>query len=163
MLFVVGSGRPFRKQRCFMAFIKEMKFTVSSVIENLTSAGLADGEAERTAITAEGFYKINGETYEMTYSEKTEGGKVVTTIVASKDEVRVIRRGAVDSEIVFREGESHSSVYTVAPYSFDTTVDCRKIRFGLSNNGGRLDIFYGMNIGGADKSVRMRIDCELGG
>ena len=85
-----------------MAFIKEMKFTVSSVIENLTSAGLADGDAERTAITAEGFYKINGETYEITYSEKTEGGKVVSTIIASKDEVRVIRRGAVDSEMVFR-------------------------------------------------------------
>lgn len=146
-----------------MGFIKEMKFIISSVIENLTPEGLSDGEPERTAITADGFYKINGDTYEISYTENTEGGKVVSTIVASKEEVRVMRRGAVDSEMVFREGESHTSVYTVSPYSFDTTVSCRKIRFGLTKDGGRVDIFYGMNIGGAKKSVRMRIDCELGG
>ena len=144
-----------------MAFIKEMKFNVSSIIENLTPSGLPDGEPERTGITVDGFYKINGDSYEITYSEMTEGGKVVSTIVASSDEVRVIRHGAVDSEMVFVEGKSHTSVYTVAPYSFDTVVTCRKIRFGLDKNGGRLDIYYGMNIGGADKSVKMRIDCAL--
>jgi len=146
-----------------MAFIKEMKFTVSSVIENLTPAGLPDGEPERTSLTAEGFYKINGDAYEITYTEMTEGGKVISTIIIDGKGVRVIRRGAVDSEMVFIEGESHSSVYTVSPYSFDTTVSCRKIRSALGKDGGRLDIFYGMNIGGADKSVRMRIDCVLGG
>ena len=146
-----------------MAFIKEMKFTVSSVIENLTPAGLPDGEPERTSLTAEGFYKINGDAYEITYTEMTEGGKVISTIIIDGKGVRVIRRGAVDSEMVFIEGESHSSVYTVSPYSFDTTVSCRKIRSTLGKDGGRLDIFYGMNIGGADKSVRMRIECVLGG
>ena len=146
-----------------MAFIKEMKFTVSSVIDNLTPSGLAEGEPERTSIAAEGFYKISEESYEISYTETTEGSKVISTIIAGANEVRVIRRGAVDSEMVFREGESHSSVYTVSPYSFDTTVTCRKIRSTLTKDGGRLDIFYGMNIGGADKSVRMRIDCTLGG
>ena len=146
-----------------MAFIKEMKFTVSSVIENLTPQGLVDGDPERTSVTARGFYKIDGETFEINYNEMTEGGKVVTSIIASRGEVRVIRRGAVISEMVFADGRQHSSVYTVSQYSFDAVVSCRKIRFGLDNNGGRLDIFYGMNIGGADKSVRMRIDCALGG
>ena len=91
-----------------MAFIKEMKFTVSSVIDNLTPSGLAEGEPERTSIAAEGFYKISEESYEISYTETTEGGKVISTIIAGANEVRVIRRGAVDSEMVFREGESHS-------------------------------------------------------
>jgi uncharacterized beta-barrel protein YwiB (DUF1934 family) len=142
-----------------MAFIKEMKFRISSVIDNLGASGLPDGDPERTEISVDGFYKIDGDNYEITYSEMTDGGKVVSTITVSSGEVRVIRRGAVDSEMVFIEGESHSSVYTVSPYSFDTVVTCRKVRMGLDKDGGRLDIFYGMNIGGADKSVRMRIDC----
>ncbi len=143
-----------------MAFIKEMKFKISSVIVNLTQSGLPDGAPERTEISVDGFYKINGENYEIDYSENTEGGKVVSTIEVTSESVRVLRHGAVESEMVFAEGKSHSSVYTVVPYSFDTAVTCKKIRCGLDNNGGRLDIFYDMNIGGADKSVRMRIDCS---
>ena len=142
-----------------MAFIKEMKFKISSVITNLGASGLPDGEPERTEIETVGFYKINGENFEIDYSENTEGGRVVTTISVSEDGVRVLRHGAVESDMRFSEGVSHSSLYTVSPYSFDTVVRCKKIRCGLDNNGGRLDIFYDMTIGGAEKSVRMRIDC----
>ena len=143
-----------------MAFIKEMKFNISSVIVNLTPSGLPDGTPERTEISVDGFYKINGGNYEIDYSENTEGGKVVSAIEVNGESVRVTRHGAVESEMAFTEGKAHSSVYTVVPYSFDTVVTCKKIRCGLDNNGGRLDIFYDMNIGGADKSVRMRIDCS---
>ena len=143
-----------------MAIIKEMKFKISSVIVNLNQSGLPEGTPERNEISVDGFYKINGEDYEIDYSENTEGGKVISTIEISSQSVRVVRRGAVESEMVFAEGKSHSSVYTVVPYSFDTVVTCKRIRCGLDNNGGRLDIFYDMNIGGADKSVRMRIDCS---
>ena len=144
-----------------MAFIKEMKFRISSVIDNLSPSGLPEGEPERTEICTEGFYKTDGRSAEITYSELTEGGKVVSTITADADCVRVTRRGAVDSDMIFREGAAHSSLYTVAPYSFDTEVRCRKIRNGLTGSGGRLDIFYDMSIGGAEKSVKMRVECAL--
>ena len=142
-----------------MAFIKEMIFKISSVIENLTPSGLTDGEPERTEITLEGFYKTDGESVEITYTDKTEGGRVVSVITAEPGCVRVVRRGGVESDMIFKTGEIHKSLYTVSPYSFDTEVRCRKIRYGLTRSGGRLEVFYDMSIGGADKSVRMRIDC----
>ena len=143
-----------------MAIIKEMKFYISSSIDNLTKEGLADGEPERNDITVEGFYKISDEGYEITYSEMTEGGKVVSDIVITASSVTVKRRGAVDSEMVFSEGLLHKSLYTVSPYSFDAEVLTKRIRNGLTKDGGRIDIFYNMKIGGADKAVKMRIDCR---
>ena len=111
-------------------------------------------------ITVEGFYKISDEGYEITYSEMTEGGKVVSDIVITASSVTVKRRGAVDSEMVFSEGLLHKSLYTVSPYSFDAEVLTKRIRNGLTKDGGRIDIFYNMKIGGADKAVKMRIDCR---
>ena len=143
-----------------MAIIKEMKFYISSSIDNLTKDGLADGEPERNDITVEGFYKISDEGYEITYSEMTEGGKVVSDIIITTSSVTVKRRGAVDSEMVFSEGLLHKSLYTVSPYSFDAEVLTKRIRNGLTKDGGRIDIFYNMKIGGADKAVKMRIDCR---
>ena len=71
--------------------------------------------------------------------------------------VRVVRHGALESELVFREGESTESVYAVGPYKFDATVKTRRIRNTITELGGTLTLYYDMNVGGAEKSVRMRI------
>ena len=141
-----------------MAIIKEKKFKISSVIENLLPSGLVDGEPERTDISPEGFLKISEGGYEITYTEQTEGGKVISDITVSENTVRVKRVGAVSSDMLFDVGRTHASVYTVSPYSFDVEVTAKKIRNNLTRDTGRLDIHYSMKIGGADKAVRMKIE-----
>lgn len=142
-----------------MAIIKEMRFCVSSHIENLASAGLSDSSTEKTEITPEGFYKIDGEEYIITYNEQTEGDRVFTEITVQGGKVTLTRRGAVISDMLFAEGEIHKSEYSVPPYTFDTVITTKKVRNNLTRDGGRLDLFYEMNIGGQDKKVRMRIEC----
>lgn len=142
-----------------MAIIKEKKFRISSVIENLLPSGLTDGEPEKTEITPEGFLKISDDEYVITYSEMTEGGKVISDITVKGSSVRVKRVGAVESDMYFEEGLLHKSLYGVPPYSFDTDIITKKVRNNLTRDGGRVDIFYNMKIGGADKHVRMRIEC----
>ena len=105
-----------------MAIIKEKKFKISSVIENLSQSGLPEGDTERTEITPDGFLKISDGEIVIMYSESTEGGKVVSDIIIADDTVSVIRRGAVVSDMVFSEGERHNSLYQVPPYSFDTEI-----------------------------------------
>lgn len=141
-----------------MAIIKEKKFKISSVIENLTPSGLVDGEAECTEITPEGFLKITDDEFVITYSENTDSGRVVSDITLTEKTVTVTRRGGVVSDMVFSEGESHKSLYQVPPYSFDAEIFTKKIRNNMTRDGGRVDIFYTMKIGGADKSVRMKIE-----
>ncbi len=146
-----------------MAIIKEMKITVSSVIENLSPSGFPEGEPERTAVSADGFLRISEDEYNITYSEVTEGDRVISDIVISGGKITVKRRGALSSDMIFCEGESHTSLYTVAAYSFDTVITTRKIRCNMTRDGGRVDIFYDMKIGGADKRVRMKIECKGAG
>lgn len=142
-----------------MAVIKEKKILMSSVIENLLPSGITDGEPEKNEIVTDGFLKITDGEYTISYVEKTEGGRVASDIFVSEASVRVKRVGAIESDILFEEGLLHKSLYGVPPYTFDTEVYTKKIRNSLTRDGGRVDIFYTMKIGGAEKKVKMRIEC----
>lgn len=141
-----------------MSIIKEKKLKISSVIENLTAEGLVDGEAEKTEITPDGFLKIYDDKYEISYVDSSDGARVVTDIIITENAVDVKRSGDVHSDMHFEDGVLHKSLYTVAPYSFDSEIMTRKIRNNMTRDGGKVDIFYNMKIGGAEKSVRMRIE-----
>ena len=142
-----------------MAVIKEKKIKIFSVIENLLPSGLPDGEPEKTEVSAEGFLKIAEEGYNLTYLENTEGGRVTSDISITGEAVRVKRVGAIESDMLFEEGLSHKSLYGIPPYSFDAEIFTKRIRNGMTRDGGRVDIFYTMKIGGAEKYVKMRIEC----
>ena len=142
-----------------MAIIKEKTVKISSVIENLSPSGLCEGDAEKSESIADGFLKISDGEYEITSSEMTEGGKLVTDIFIGADSVRVKRVGSIESDMLFEEGLSHKSLYSIPPYSFDAEITTKKIRNSITRDGGRIDIFYDMKIGGAEKRVKMRIEC----
>ena len=140
-----------------MTVIKEAKITIESVIENLDSAGLADGDAERNTTECEGFLRFSDEGAEITYTESGESGVLSSEIKYKDGEAVVKRTGAIESEIIFKEGLLHNSIYCVPPYKFDAAVTTKKIRADISEDGGRLDLFYNMKIGGAEKKARMKI------
>ena len=130
---------------------------IESVIENLNSSGLVDGEAERNVNECEGFLRYSDGEAVITYSESGESGSVTSEIKYKDGEATVKRSGAIDSELYFKEGVTHRSIYSVVPYKFDAEVHTRRIRASLGECGGTLDLFYNMKIGGADKSARMKI------
>lgn len=140
-----------------MPVIKQVYIKIESSIENLDPSGLPDGEAEKNTGYAGGFYHFCDGEILLTYSEKGEGGDVNSEILVKNGCVRVKRQGAIESNLYFEEGKTHSSLYSVPPYKFDASVTTRRIRLSLTEDGGNLDLFYNMRIGGADKSARMRI------
>ena len=137
--------------------INRVKVKIESSIEDLNDAGLPEGDIERDTVEADGFYRYDGGDIHLSYSEEREGGRIRTEIISVGGGVRVVRSGAVDSNMYFSEGESHSSIYTVPPYSLDATVYTRRIRLELDSEGGRIDLLYNIKIGGADRSARMKI------
>ena len=139
-----------------MAFVKEVCVAVKSVIQNLED-GLPYGEDEVTEGVAFGFMKTAEDGFFLTYSEEGEGGRTVSDITTEGARVTVRRRGGVVSEMVFAEGEEHTSIYEVTPYRFDMKVKTTKIRNTLTLGGGGLDLFYKMEVGGAEKAVRLRL------
>ena len=137
--------------------VKEAKIKISSVIENLGGGALAMGEPERTEGEYSGYYHVvDGERF-ITYTESAEGAFVSSEIRYLGGQVRVIRKGAVESDMLFSDTAEHLSLYKVGPYTFDCRVKARKIRAELDGQGGRLELYYNMKIGGAEKSAIMKI------
>lgn len=140
-----------------MKRISLARIKILSVIENLDASGVPDGESERDESEREGYYSFSDGEIEITYSDESEAGRAESVIAVNGETVKVKRTGSISSELIFEEGKSHSSLYSVPPYSFDATVRTKRIRRALDESGGRLDLYYNMSIGGADKSARMSI------
>ena len=137
--------------------IIKVKIKIESTIENLDSAGLVDGDAERSVSEVSGTYRYGeGEAF-LNFNEESEGGRVHTEITCLGGSVTVRRDGAIDSYMRFSEGENHRSIYTIAPYQFESTVTAKRVRLELSADGGTIDLLYNMKIGGAEKNARMKI------
>ncbi len=143
-----------------MSTTNKVKISLISTIENLSDTGLPSGDSERSESSAFGTLLSGARGSVISFSEETEGGAVSTKIEILCGNVRVCRHGAIESNMLFSEGVAHRSVYSVPPYSFDANIFTRKIR-GSIEEGGKLEIFYDMEIGGAKKSVRMSLVCDV--
>ena len=142
-----------------MAFIYDAEIRIHSVIEELDDSGLPTGEPEVNINTVPGFLKYDRTSGDLTvsYVEHNEGERTLTDILLSDREVRLTRRGALTSDMIFRESEESTSLYTVGPYSFDMKLNTKRIRSDLTKDGGELSLIYTMNVGGAGKAARMKI------
>ncbi len=147
-----------------MPFIYDCNFTVHSVIDNLDDVGMPDGEPEISITTQVGFLKVEDmggtDRLYISYNENTDGERAHTELVVDGGRVKLSRRGSSNYDLDFAEGEECSTIYSVPPYSFDMTVFCKKIRNNLSRDGGYIQIFYSMSVGGADKACRMKITAK---
>ena len=140
-----------------MAFVKEVTLVVKSTIENIEDGVVDHALDEVSESTVSGFMKPTEDGFFLTYSEEGDGGRTVCDITVCADTVRVRRIGSVVSDLLFEVGVTHTSIYEVPPYRFDMSVEATKIRNTLSLGAGMLDLFYKMQVGGAEKKVRLRI------
>ena len=143
-----------------MKLVKEMKVKISSEITNLTESGKPEGEVENTAESAVGYAHFSDDGVLISYVLRVDGGEIETDITVNSDEVRVVRKGALSCDFLFREGVEHSSLYSVGAYSFDASVTSEKQRCLLSPECVRAYVYYYMTIGGARKYVKMKIIAE---
>lgn len=140
-----------------MPKIIDVTVKIESSIENLDGCGLPEGEPERTFSETVGRYKFSEQSAILLYHENNDGGAVRSEISYKDETLTVKRSGAIESNLQFKEGEIHRSLYCIPPYQFDAEVKPRRIRVGLDEQGGAIDLIYNMKIGGAEKSARMKI------
>ena len=141
--------------------LKRMKLKVLSSIQNLDEFGLADGDVEVTEESEICSYRTDGEMVSVSYKILTEGGAVSTSYRLAGDALTVTRSGAINSVMVFKTGETHSSVYEIPPFKFDMTVTAKRLAHNMTHLGGDIELLYEMNIGEAIKLCKMKITvCE---
>ena len=137
--------------------ISRVKIKIESIIENLDAHGLSDGESEKSTGLFDGVYRFASDGAHITYKENTDGGLCESEILVFSDSVSVKRRGAIISNLYFKEGETNASLYQIPPYSFDAEVTAKRVDIDLNSFGGKINLVYNMKIGGAEKSAIMRI------
>ncbi len=143
-----------------MTYTYDAELTVNSVIDNLTDAGLPDGDPEINIFTTDGIVRTDGNEFTIDYVEKNEDYKTYCTLTVNGEVVKLSRRGAVDCDILFDTATVCDTIYRVPPYAFDMSVKTKRIRSALTEEGGELSLIYSMNVGGQDKNVRMKISAK---
>ena len=138
----------------------KLKITVNSVIDNLSEAGMPEGDPEINIFTTDGTLAPIDGGYLLTFTEEQDGGAAKTELYVTEERVRLLKSGSITSEMRFSEGEIFNTLYCVGPYSFDMTVRTKRIRSSLCADGGELQLIYTMNVGGQEKNVRMKISAK---
>lgn len=136
---------------------KKITLDILSEIDNLSEGGVSVGDIERTELSAEAEIGYEDGALSLSYVTVENDIPTRTEIKMYADRAVVTRTGDVVSALTFIEGKLTSSVYRVGPYAFDAEVMATRIRNAMTEDGGRIDIFYRMKIGGAEKTVRMKI------
>lgn len=98
--------------------------------------------------------------WQITYEESALTGLegVFTSFLLEDDSVTLTRTGKLNSQMFFREGVSHDSLYEMEFGALMLTVCATKIHWDLSFQGGTVDLRYTIEI---EQSASGTVDYHL--
>ncbi len=107
-----------------------------------------DQESEIISLITEGILEKQADGWSVSYQETGLTGLegVTTTFIVQKDCVTLTRTGKLNSQMVFRLGEPHESLYQMEFGAFLITVCATSISWDISEIGGIIDLIYNIAI-----------------
>lgn len=107
-----------------------------------------DQEPEIIELVTEGTLTQIDDGWELSYEESALTGLegVTTTFRISPGKIVLNRTGKLKSEMVFREGELHDSLYQMEFGALMITVCATRVDYAISEDGGVVDLVYGIEI-----------------
>lgn len=105
-------------------------------------------EPEVIELVTEGTLERLTDGWEICYEESDLTGMegVTTTFRIEKDQITLTRTGRLNSQMVFRLGVLHQSLYQMEFGALMITVCATKIDCAMTENGGTVDLTYGIDI-----------------
>ena len=105
---------------------------------------LEDGKPDAIELVTEGLMEWSGERCTLTYleTEMTGMGSTKTIIQAQGEEVTMMREGEVYSQMVFRQGKRHLSIYRTPYGEMTIGVHARHVMVDLDVDGGDVELDY---------------------
>ena len=107
-----------------------------------------DQEPDVIELVSEGTMEQAGDTWNISYEESDLTGLtgVTTTFRVEPEKITLTREGKLFSQMVFQEGVFHDSLYQMEFGALMITVCATKVRYDLHENGGTIDLVYGIEI-----------------
>lgn len=108
----------------------------------------ADQEPEVIELLTEGTIEFVSGGWDICYEETELTGLagVTTTFRVEPGKVKLLRTGALRSEMMFQEGVRHQSLYRMDFGALMLTVCARQISASISDRGGVVDLVYDIEI-----------------
>lgn len=108
----------------------------------------SEQEPEVIELVTEGTLEYREEGWDIRYEESDLTGLAGVTTLFRLEPGQVIlqRSGKLRSEMVFREGVSHESLYQMEFGALMLTVCAKQIEANISQQGGTIDLLYSVQI-----------------
>ena len=119
-----------------------------------------DQEPEVIELVTEGILQQRDGGWDLTYEESDLTGLqgVTTNFRIEPGKIVLTRTGKLDSQMVFQEGQTHDSLYQMEFGALMLTVRGKKVAYDLTEEGGVVDMAYGIEI---EQSAAGEIDYHL--
>ena len=129
--------------------------TIPVVLSLTGKQSYLDQEPEVIELVTEGVMEQNGDQWNLSYEESDLTGLagVTTTFRLESGQVLLQRTGKLRSEMLFREGVSHDSLYQMEFGALMLTVCAKQIQANISERGGMVDLVYSIQIEGMEAGM----------
>lgn len=107
-----------------------------------------DQEPEVIELVTEGTMEFRDGGWDISYEESALTGLegVTTTFRVEPGTVILTRTGKLNSQMIFRQGERHDSLYQMEFGTLMLTVEAKFLYFDIIPEGGTIDLTYGISI-----------------
>lgn len=107
-----------------------------------------DQEPDIIELVTEGTLEYRDGGWNVEYEETDLTGMqgVTTLFRVEPDKIVLTRRGKLNSQMVFQEGVRHDSLYEMEFGALMISVCAKRIMLRLDENGGMIDLIYGIEI-----------------
>ena len=114
-------------------------------IQSLQNLGGQDNDG--LELITDGSYDYASDAIRFSYmeSELTGLDGTRTTFQIFPEEVILSRRGAVNTQMVFRRGEKHSFRYRTQMGALSMSLNTHRLEYALDEHGGNMEIEYDLN------------------
>lgn len=119
-----------------------------------------DQEPDVIELVTEGTLEYKDGGWEIRYEESALTGLegVTTTFRVEPEQIILTRTGKLHSQMIFREGQTHESLYQMEFGALMISVCASRIFVQLGNDGGMIDLVYNIDI---EQSTAGTVDYHL--
>jgi len=117
-------------------------------------------EPDTIELVTEGTLEFRDGGWDISYEETSLTGLegVTTTFRVEPDRIVLTRTGKLNSQMIFREGEVHDSLYQMEFGALMISVMASTIRANINKDGGTVDLLYAIEI---ENSASGTVDYHL--
>jgi uncharacterized beta-barrel protein YwiB (DUF1934 family) len=122
------------------------------VIISVKTVQFVDGQPESVELITQGEYHREGNEFLAEYEESEisgmEGTKTIMKI--NDDTLRIVRSGTTTSDLMFKKGLDHISLYNTPFGTLEVVIKPRKVDIDINEEGGNVKLEYKMEAFGLD-------------